>query len=519
MFGTMPNIELPTRLNIDQWFLGARIEEGAGDREALRLDDGSLTYGDVHDLARGLGVALRSLGVDPEQRVLIVLPDGADFVGALFGILRVGAVAVMLNPALVPGALAAVVDRSRAPVALVHADHLAVVTEAVAQATWKPTIVVVGGEATDHPSLHDVDRAGACAPFDTHRDDPAIWLFSGGTTGVPKAVVQTHRSFANTAALYPPAVGYRSDDVTMAVPKLYFGYATGSNLFFPFALGATAVLFGEAPTPEVLFDRIERHRPSILVHVPSSMNQMLAHDRSVTADLSSLRFATSAGEALPESLYRAWVDRWGVEVYDGLGTAEMWHVFVTNQPGRVRPGTLGTVVAGFELAIRDEHGTDVEPGEVGRLWVRGESRGLGYVQDLDTTSDVFRGEWVVAGDLASIDSGGYVTHRGRADDAVKVKGKWFRPQELESCLLEHPSVASTAVIAAEDEAGLARPVAFVVRSADVTEEQLVEWVLARLEAYKHPRRVFFVETLPVTHLGKVDRGELRRMIEPDTTMS
>ncbi len=507
----MPRVDLPVRLNIDQWFLGVWIDRGEGQREALRLDEGSLTYDQVDDLARAYGVALRSLGVAPEQRVLIALPDGADYVGALFGILRVGAVAVMVNPDLAVEPMTTMIERSRAPVTLVHVDGAEAMAEAAAAAAWNTRLVVVGGEHAGHLPFHDVDTSGGCPRFDTHRDDPAIWLFSGGTTGLPKAVPQTHRSFANTAALYTAAVGYRPDDVTMAVPKLFFGYATGANLFFPFSVGATCVLFPEHPTPEVLFDRIERYRPTILVHVPSAINQMLGHPRAAEADLSCLRFVTSAGEPLPESLHLSWLRRFGVEILDGLGTAEMWHIFVTNTPDDVRPGTLGRVVPGFEVAVRDDEGNDVADGEVGRLWVRGDSRGLGYWQDLDATADVFRGEWVVGGDLVSRDADGYLTHRGRVDDAVKVKGKWFRPQELEGCLLQHPAVDEAAAITIEDDDGLLRPVAFVVGGGEVTEQELRDWVLERLEPYKHPRRVVFVEELPQTHLGKVDRGRLRQM--------
>lgn len=505
-------VDLPHRLNIDQRFLGDRIPSGEGDREALRTDAGSFTYGEVDDLARRYGVALRSLGVNPEQRVLIALPDGPDYVGALFGILRVGAVAVMVNPELSSAALTSMIERSRAPVAIVHADHLANMAEAAGAAVWQTRVLTVGGEAPGHTSLEDLDTSGPCERFDTHRDDPAIWLFSGGTTGVPKAVPQTHRSFANTTSLYTAAVGYRPDDVTLAVPKLYFGYATGANLFFPFSLGATSVLFPERPTPEVLFDQIERHRPTILIHVPSAVNQMLSHPRAADADLSGLRFATSAGEALPDALYHSWVDRFGVEILDGLGTAEMWHIFVTNTPDDVKPGTLGKVVPGFEVAVRDEDGVDLPDGEVGRLWVRGDSRGLGYWQDLDATAEVFRGEWVVGGDLVSRDPDGYITHRGRADDAVKVKGKWFRPQELEGALLQHPAVGEAAAVPAEDDNGLLRPVAFVVKAGDTSEDELKQWVLDRLEPYKHPRRIVFVDDLPQTHLGKVDRGKLRTLL-------
>jgi acyl-coenzyme A synthetase/AMP-(fatty) acid ligase len=342
---------------------------------------------------------------------------------------------------------------------------------------------------------------------ETAPDDPAIWLFSGGTTGVPKAVVQTHKSLVNTTRLYGQgSLGLTSADVTMAIPKLYFGYATGSNLLFPFSVGASCVLFDEHPTPDALFARIDQHRPTVLVNVPSAINQMVSVPDAASRDLSSLRLATSAGEALPVSLYHRWKETFGVELLDGLGTAEMWHIFITNTLGDVKPGTLGKVVPGYEVKASDEDGLEVAPGEVGRLWVRGESLALGYFGDPEQTADAFRGEWAVAGDLVSIDEDGYVTHRGRADDAIKVKGKWFRPQEVESVLLEHKAVKECAVVAVKDEAGLARPVAFVVAGEPVSEEVLIQWSLDRLEAYKHPRAVYFVDALPQTHLGKVDRG-------------
>ena len=353
--------------------------------------------------------------------------------------------------------------------------------------------------------LPDVD----IPTFDTAALDPALWIFSGGTTGLPKAVVQTHQSFANTTELYGKGIlGLTAEDVTIAVPKLYFGYAMGSNLFFPFSVGASAVLFADQSTPDALFDRIERHRATVLVNVPSAINQMLSYPETANRDMASLRVATSAGEALPDTLYHQWTERFGVELLDGLGTAEMWHIFVSNRVGEVRPGTLGRVVPGFEIKVCDEEGDELPTGEVGRLWVKGDSLGLGYFENPEATADAFRGEWFAGGDLVSIDDDGYVTHRGRADDAIKVKGRWFRPQEVESVLLDHPAVKECAVVAISDEAGLAKPVAFVVASG-ITEGELTDWALSHLEAYKHPRRVHFVERLPQTHLGKVDRGALR----------
>ncbi|MEE8277780.1 MAG: AMP-binding protein, partial [Thermoanaerobaculia bacterium] len=309
------------------------------------------------------------------------------------------------------------------------------------------------------------------------------------------------------------ALAYGEDDVTLSVPKLYFGYATGSNLFFPFSVGAAAVLFPEHPTPEVLFQKIRRHRPTILINVPTMINRMVSHPQAGRQDLSSLRFATSAGEALPAPIYHRWKETFGVELLDGLGTAEMWHIFVSNLPGAVRPGTLGRVVPGFELKVCDEDGGELPDGEIGRLWVRGHSRALGYWQNLPKTAEAFRGEWFAGGDLVCRDADGYVTYCGRGDDVLKVGGKWLAPQEVESCLMRHPVVAECAVVGVENEDGLTKPLAFVVPKAarPDLEEELKQFVLEHLQPYKHPRQVILLDKLPRTHLGKVDRGKLKEL--------
>jgi benzoate-CoA ligase family protein len=494
----------PEWLNIAEVFLTRRLAEGRGDRVAVREDGRQLTYADLDVLANRFGNLLRDLGVRQEERVILSLPDGAEYAAALFGILKVGAVAVMVNPGLPPDGLGAMVELARARVAVVASG---------AAPPVRHLVVVAEG---DGPHLDCSPTLEAAA---THRDDPAIWLFSGGTTGRPKAAVQTHGSFANTTELYAQrAMGWNEDDVTLSVPKLYFGYATGSNLFFPLSVGGSCALFPEHPTAEVLFDRIGRHRPTILINTPKMVAAMIDLARSphgAGADLSSLRFATSAGEALPPSLYARWKETFGVELYDGLGTAEMWHVFVSNQPGAVRPGSLGRVVPGFELAVRDAEGRDVPDGEVGRLWVRGDSRALGYWQDTLQSHDAFRGPWYAGGDLVRRDEDGFVHYVGRGDDALKVGGKWLLPAEVEDCLLTHDAVKEAAVVGVPDRSGLTRPVAFVVASGPPAglDAELQQHCLAHLDAYKHPRKVFLVDDLPRTHLGKVDRGALRRQAD------
>jgi benzoate-CoA ligase family protein len=501
--------EQPTHLNIADYFLDARVREGRGDRTALLTDAGRLSYREVQALANRYANVLSSAGVAPEQRVIIALPDGPDYVAALFGVLKIGAVVVMVNPELKPDAIEYFFDYSRAVVALVAAERADAFRAAAGRVAHAPALLVVRGS--------DWESRLSAAPetwrnFPTHRDDPAIWLFSGGTTGRPKAAVQPHRSFVNTAQCYARQVlCYTEDDVTLSVPKLYFGYATGSNLLFPFAAGAASVLFDDRCTAEVVFSRIARYRPTILITVPTMINQMVSHPEAGRQDLSSLRLATSAGEGLPEELHAKWDRSFGVPLLDGLGTAEMWHIFLSNRPGRVRHGTLGEVVPGFEIKVADEEGREVPAGTIGHLWVRGGSRALGYWQQLEKSQTCFRGEWVVSGDLVRRDADGYYTYGGRADELLKVSGKWLSATEVEGCLLLHPAVSQVAVVGVADANGLVKPCAYVIprERRDGLAEELKAFVRERLEPYKHPREVIFVDSLPTTHLGKVDRGKLR----------
>lgn len=509
---THPAFEPPEHFNIAEYFLEDRIREGMADRIALHTDSGTMTYGAVRDRAGRYATLLRDEGVLPEQRVILALPDGADCVAALFGVLKIGGVVVMVNPHVRRDEIAYFLEYTRATTVLVGEEFAADFRAAAADARHLRRLLVV-----DDPDVRERVDAASPAPesFPSHRDDPAIWLFSGGTSGRPKAVVQTHRSYANSTELYGKAVlGLTPDDVTISVPKLFFGYAMGSNLFFPFSVGASCVLFGERCTPDALFDRIERFRPTVLVNVPTMIQQMLAGD-GPSRDLSSLRMATSAGEALPVELHRRWKDAFGVELLDGLGTAEMWHVFISNRPGDVEPGTLGRAVPGFEVRLRDDDGNDVPDGEVGYLWVRGGSRAIAYWQNMEATARAFRGEWYVSEDMLSRDAEGRYHYCGRADDMLKVSGKWLAPGEVENCLLQHPAVREAAVVGVVEDDGLTRPHAYVVVRADADgrddlDDELRQFVNARLASYKVPRQLVFMDALPRTHLGKVDRGSLRQ---------
>ncbi|MGH7741716.1 MAG: AMP-binding protein, partial [Candidatus Eiseniibacteriota bacterium] len=358
------------RLNLADHFLGARVREGRGARSALLTDAGALSYTALAERADRFARLLAARGVQPEQRVMIALPDGPEFVAAFFGSLKLGAVVVMVNPSLPPAEIAALLEYTRASALLADCDSSGAFEAAVRAAGRRPELIVTGTER--------FQREWEAAPlgletFPSHPDDAAIWLFSGGTTGTPKAVVQTNRSFVNTTECYArQVIGYREDDITLSVPKLYFGYATGSNLLFPFSAGAASALFPEACTAEVLFDRIRTFRPTVLINVPTMINRMVSHPDAARMDLSSLRVCTSAGEALPAELHARWKDVFGVPLLDGLGTAEMWHIFISNRIGDERPGTLGVTVPGFEVRVCDESGRTLPPGETGWLWVRGD---------------------------------------------------------------------------------------------------------------------------------------------------
>ncbi|HEY8089572.1 MAG TPA: benzoate-CoA ligase family protein, partial [Polyangiaceae bacterium] len=479
------------------------------------------------------------------ERVLIALPDVPAFAWVFFGTLARGAVVAMANPDAPPESLEYLVEYTRAT-AVVTVPRVADVLRARMRAGGGREVRRVWC-ALDVPAFaSDADPDGPCAAGDgpfrclatelaaatspreavvTHRDEPAIWLFTSGSTGEPKANVHSHRDFAfNTEVYAKRTVGYAPDDVTVSVPRLYFGYATGTNLMFPFAVGATVALFSERPTADSLARAIETYRPTVVTNVPTMLGKLLDHDQAqrdagrAGLDLSCVRFSLSAGEALPETLLRRWTERFRSDVYDGIGSAEMFHIYASNRPGDVKPGSLGKAVEGYELRILPEEadgaaGAVVAPGEIGVLWVRGDSVSHGYWLDRDKSWRVFHGHWCRTGDLFRIDADGYLYFAGRADELLKVSGLWVAPVEVEECLMRHDAVLHAAVIGVEDD-GLVKPKAFVVlRSGEAAAEalglELQEFVKARLAKHKYPRIVEFVDDLPKNDRGKVDRKLLR----------
>ncbi len=547
------SVQFDERFNLADYFLFDRLKEGLGEHVAVRFGGRAFSYAEVCTRSARLASALASVGVRAGERVLIVLPDTPPFVWSIFGTLRAGCVLTMGNPEAPLSDLAYLLEYTGAA-ALITLPRVAEgLRDAIAAAPALRAVWLVPEVATSEdperavpaiaPALERVDAralveviAGAAAGdgVATHRDDVAIWLFTSGSTGKSKAAIHCHRDFAFNTEVYARAtVGYRRGDVSVSVPRLYFGYATGTNLFFPFAVGGTACLFAERPTPEALCAAIARHRPTVLTNVPTMLGKLLEHDDALLArgepglDFSSVRFSLSAGEALPPPLLDRWNQRFGPgctrgggEVYDGIGSAEMFHIYVSNRPGDVKPGSLGRVVDGYatKLLPRDAEGPgvpEVATGEYGVLWVRGDSVALGYHRDRDKSWSTFHGHWCRTGDLFRIDEQGYYWFGGRADELLKVSGLWVSPIEVEECLMRHDDVALAAVIGAEEE-GLLKPKAFVVlresardKTRDGVRAALQAYVKATLSKHKYPRWIEIVDDLPKNDRGKVDKKALR----------
>jgi benzoate-CoA ligase len=510
-------IEFPERFNMSDYFLYHNVEEGRANRVCLYFEERKFTYGDAVRMSSRVGNALRELDVRIEERVLIVLPDCPEFAWVWFGAARVGAVIAMVNPLLPAADYEYYLDYTRAPVAVIHESLLEQFTQAARTAKYLKKVLVVGKERGEFESFAEVTDAmpDECAQADTHRDDIAIWLFTSGSTGQPKAAVHLQHDLPyNTECYAKRVLGVTENDLTIAVPKLFFGYATGTNLLFPFSVGSATALFSERSTPEKMFELIARYRPTILTSVPTMINAMLNVEGAAQHDLSSLRCCLSAGEALPVELYERWMKTFGVEILDGIGSAEMFHIYITNRAGDVKPGSLGRVVEGYEARIVDVEGRELPTGEMGTLKVKGDSAALCYWQAHEKSKQTFAGDWCTTGDQFHVDAEGYFWYRGRTDDMLKVSGIYVAPVEIEHCLMQHEAVLECAVVGHDAGDHLVKPKAFVVAREgfdgnDELAAALKEFVKSHLAIYKYPRWIEFVAALPKNDRGKIDRKQLK----------
>lgn len=480
-------------------------------------DQGAYTFQEVADRADRVGAALLGLGLEPGARIILCAYDGIDFVASFLGAIKVGVVPIALNTLFTAADYAYILADSGAQAAIVSAALLPQFRDAIGESCWQGRLVVSGEATGQELRLSDLCAAAATPPAShpSNADDIAFWLYSSGSTGRPKGAPHLHLSPVTAAELFARRTfGLRDDDVVFSAAKLFFAYGIGNALIFPMTVGATAVLFPGRVTPEVVGRLLEAHGVTVFCGVPTLYGALLASPFAPTKDASALRVCMSAGESLPEELGRAWGVRTGTEIVDGIGSTEMLHIFVSNRPGEVRYGCTGKPVPGYEIKLVDESGDEVGPGGLGELYVRGPTMTPYYWNQPEKTAATFADGWMKTGDKFEMDRDGFLSHRGRADDMLKVSGIWVSPAEVENALLAHEAVLEAAVIGVTDGSGLVKTKAFVITRpghtpSDDLAAALKDFTKARLAPYKYPRAIEFVDALPKTATGKIRRHVLR----------
>jgi benzoate-CoA ligase len=508
---------IPEQFNVATYFVDRNVAEGRGENVAIEFGDERISYRQVLERVNRVGNALRSeLQVRQEERVLLLLLDCPEFAYSFFGAIKIGAVPVPTNTLWKSPDYEYVLNDSRARVAIVS-EALLPQLQAIPAASLRylREVVVVGNAPSGTRSFDSLLESGSheLEAEPTSKDDAAFWLYSSGSTGFPKGCVHLHHDMLVCTDLYARGVlGITERDRCYSVAKLFFAYGLGNALYFPFGVGATTVLWPGPPTPANVFSIVDRHRPTLFFSVPTNYAQLLTQDTA--ADFSSVRLAVSAGEALPPALFQRFDERFGVTILDGIGSTEICHIFISNRPGAIRPGSSGKVVPGYEARILDDDGRPVPVGEIGNLLVRGDSTCAMYWNKHEKTKDTLEGHWIRTGDKYFEDADGFYWYAGRGDDMLKVGGIWVSPVEVENALVEHPAVLEAGVVGREDNDELIKPLAYVVSRSGVdgTPElarELQDFVRARLAEYKRPRWIEFVPELPKTATGKTQRFKLR----------
>lgn len=497
--------------------IARNLAAGRAEKPAFIDIHGTHTYGDVERLSNKAANALTALGVRREQRVLMCMLDTVDFVAVFLGCIKAGIVPVPVNTRLTAKDYSFMLDDSRAAALIVSDPLYPLFAEDIDAHPDLAHVVVSGADSHGHKNLSALIDAASpeFEPAPTRRDDMCFWLYTSGTTGMPKGAVHLQSHLIETANLYAkPILGIQEDDTVFSAAKLFFAYGLGNALTFPMAVGATTVLHAGPPDPASVIAILRDKKPTIFYGVPTLYGMLLASGDLPAPGEHALRLCTSAGEALPAELLRRWKERTGTDILDGIGTTEMLHIFLSNRVGDIRPGTTGKPIPGYELRLVDEDGNPVPTGEMGTLEVSGPTSAIMYWNQREKSRETFRGPWTRTGDKYTADADGFYTYAGRTDDMMKVGGIYVSPFEVETAVLSHESVLEVAVVGQPDHDDLIKPKAYVVLNAghsasDELAEALIEHAKATLAAYKRPRWIEFVEELPKTATGKIQRYKLR----------
>lgn len=489
------------------------------DKEALFSDGRILTFAQIAQETNQVANALKVCGVRPGEYVGLLAHDTPEWVTCFFGTLKIGAIHIGMNTLLTANEYDYILQDSRARV-LILSEALWDKIDAIRAAHPQLEHIIVIGTAKEGTIAYTdwiAKESTECDTFATHREDFATLNYSSGSTGQPKGILHAHKDLIITAVLWGKNIlGLQESDRTFALAKLFFTFGTGGNLLMPFSVGASTVLY--AGSPRVATDvltQVTRYKPTIFYNSPTGYAMSLALPDLLTSyDLSSLRLCVSAGEALPAPIWHQWKETTGIDIIDGIGATEVYHIFISNQPNDIKPGSSGKPVPGFEVRIVDENWEDVEQGEIGNLILKGESISLSYLHQYEKSKKTFVGEWLFTGDKYFVDDDGYYHHAGRSDDMMKVGGIWASPMEIESTIISHPAVVECAVVAKTDQSDLIKPKAFVVlmknqAPSQELEQELIEYCREKMAGYKRPRWIEFVEELPKTATGKIQRFKLR----------